>query len=45
MVFKQDNGQADSISDSVYRDIIAILYDSLVPVVLTAFSHKFQTKQ
>ena len=38
MFFKHGNSRTDSISDSVYRDIIAILYDSLVPVVLTALA-------
>lgn len=38
MFFKHGNSQTESISDSVYMDIIATLYGSLVPIALTGLA-------
>lgn len=38
MSFRHGNSRTDSISDSVYMDIIATLYGSLVPIALTGLA-------
>jgi diguanylate cyclase (GGDEF)-like protein len=38
MFFKRQHSQAESISDSVYMDIIATLYGTLVPIALTGLA-------